>query len=127
MRWQRALAAMAAATLLGFAAGAPAEAGRRVVAPAGEERVVHHHAHWSRDWHAYRARPLVDPFAYRYEPRGYYPYYGSTYWRPAWEMRCRKRCAPVLPEYFPAFGYPIHWHHRAWHRTYHGRHYPWHW
>ena len=48
-----------------------------------------------------------DPYAYRYEPRGYYPYYGSPYWRPAREMLLyRDRYHHELPRYYPAWGYP---------------------
>ena len=32
-----------------------------------------------------------DPYAYRYEPRGYYPYYRSDYWRPAKYVLYRNR------------------------------------
>jgi hypothetical protein len=48
-----------------------------------------------------------DPYAYSYEPRGYYPYYGSPYWRPADEMLLyRERYRHELPRYYPAWGYP---------------------
>jgi hypothetical protein len=48
-----------------------------------------------------------DPYAYRYQPRVYYPYYGSPYWRPAAEMLLyRERYSHELPPYYPAWGYP---------------------
>jgi hypothetical protein len=48
-----------------------------------------------------------DPYAYRYEPPAYYPYYGSSYWRPAQEMRYRYRYPLAMPEFYPAWGYPL--------------------
>jgi hypothetical protein len=48
-----------------------------------------------------------DPYAYQFERRGYYPYYGSQYWRPAGEMLLyRDRYRHELPRYYPAWGYP---------------------
>lgn len=49
----------------------------------------------------------VDPYAYQYEPRGYYPYYNSGYWRP--------NCGQCVthyqhPPYWAAWGYtPALW------------------
>lgn len=37
--------------------------------------------------HVYR----VDPYAYYYEQRGYYPHYQSSYWRPLREVRQTNR------------------------------------
>ncbi|MBU2532894.1 MAG: hypothetical protein KKB37_09145 [Alphaproteobacteria bacterium] len=45
-----------------------------------------------------------DPFAYRYEHRGYYPYYGSHYWRPAYKVPLR-RFRYRQPRYYKAWGY----------------------
>jgi hypothetical protein len=74
--------------------------------------------HWrGHGWH-----DGYDPYAYRYEPRGYYPYYNSGYWKPLHVMR--KRCRPcyVLPPYYQAWGYPKRgYHHRQWHAEHHGR------
>ena len=68
-------------------------------------------AHWRR-------HSGVDPYAYSYEPRGYYPYYNSDYWRPAAELRYRRACCKpvlVLPPYYQAWGYPKPYSmHRAW-------------
>jgi hypothetical protein len=64
-----------------------------------------------------------DPYAYRYEPRGYYPYYNSGYWKPAWVMRQRPRPYYVHPPYYAAWGYPDrHYRHRDCHKVHH-RHY----
>jgi hypothetical protein len=67
-------------------------------------------------------RGAEDPHAYRYEPRGYYPYYNSGYWKSAREMRLRKRRHYNHPPYYAAWGYPDpYYHHRAWHAYNHGR------
>jgi hypothetical protein len=72
---------------------------------------------------SYRAYQDADPYAYRYEPRGYYPYYDSHYWR-----RPRAVHRPyLLPPYYQAWGYPRRWEHREWHNQNHGRIRPWHW
>ncbi len=75
-------------------------------------------------WH--RQHHGGDPYAYRFEPRGYYPYYGSHYWRPA--RKVRKRAGIKAPKYYPAWGYKKrHWRHREWHRRHHGGHPRWQW
>lgn len=51
----------------------------------GRDRVVNHWVYYPRYVHNYN----VDPYAYQYSPRGYYPYYNSGYWRPAAEVRAR--------------------------------------
>ncbi|HXF54955.1 MAG TPA: hypothetical protein VNK52_12595 [Hyphomicrobiaceae bacterium] len=48
-----------------------------------------------------------DPYAYYYEPPGYYPYVNSGQWRPAQEMRGRYRYPLWLPEYYSSWGYPL--------------------
>jgi hypothetical protein len=53
----------------------------------------------------YRLHSYEDPFAYRYEPRGYYPYYGAGYWRPAHTQRRRYDYEARPPHYHPAWGY----------------------
>jgi len=119
MRLFNLLAVAAIVTTFGLAAPESASADGM-----SEEKVVHHRAYYSRYRHVYR---VSDPYGYAYELRGYYPYYNSGYWRPAWEMRGR-RANFVLPPYYKAWGYPKkHYHHRAWHRAHHGRHYRWHW
>lgn len=67
-----------------------------------------------------------DPYAYRYEPRGYYPYYSSNLWRPAHKVR--RRPGITAPPYYQAWGYRKRsWRHRAWHNRNHGRHRLWQW
>ena len=67
-----------------------------------------------------------DPYAYRHEPRGYYPYYSSHYWRPAHKVR--RRPGIKAPKYYPAWGYYNRdWNHRDWHARHHGRHSHKHW
>jgi hypothetical protein len=95
----------------------PAEAGHRLYRDA--DRVVVHYGYYPRYRHVYVTE---DPYAYRYEPRGYYPYYNSGYWKSAREMRLRKRRHYNHPPYYAAWGYPDpYYHHRAWHAYNHGR------
>lgn len=133
MRLKSLLAALAALVCLGIAAPQQASAfdlHRDRPAGWGHTRDVHHHVYYPRYRHVYH----VDPYAYRYSPRGYYPYYGSHYWAPAYALRKRNHMryhhwnaqAPRY-KYYKAWGYPKHWHHRKWHAKHHGRHYPWHW
>lgn len=85
---------------------------------------------------AYRPRYVFreDPYAYQYEPRGYYPYYGSAYWSPTAYVRARNRLhynvwntQPPLYRYYQSWGYPKRWNNRAWHEAHDGRVRPWHW
>jgi hypothetical protein len=55
-------------------------------------------------WKRYDRQSKSDPYAYRYEHRGYYPYYGSRYWRPTRQVR-RRRFRFKQPRYHPAWGY----------------------
>lgn len=91
---------------------------------------------WKQYEPAYRPAPsrkvvagyfVTDPYAYRYEPRGYYPYYDSGYWRPYCGSKLNCVPAPYQPPYWKAWGYPKPWLNRSFHRVYHGRIYPWHW
>lgn len=87
----------------------------------GETRTVRHWVYYPRYHHRYYAHAHTDPYAYRYEPRGYYPYYNSHYWVPA---RCYRGCRPhhVRPPYYKAWGASKrHYHHRRWHAKHHGR------
>lgn len=113
-------AAVLAATMLGLAQ--PAAAFDRREHP-GAERVVSHYIYAPRYRHVYH---VADPWAYYSEPRGYYPYYNSGYWRPAHLVR---RTPPhALPPYHASWGAPKKSYvHRPWHDVHHGRHYPWHW
>ncbi len=71
-------------------------------------------------WHARApAGYVVDLYAYSYEPRRYYPYYNSGHWRPAAEVRLRRkyRYKLVHPPYYQAWGYPNRYYiKRSWHR-----------
>lgn len=91
-----AVAAAVITALIPASSAAEAAAGDRT-APSGRER----------GRAVYHGDDGGDPYAYRYEPRGYYPYYGSSYWRPAGEMLLyRDRYRHELPRYYPAWGYP---------------------
>jgi hypothetical protein len=79
------------------------------------------------DLHEHFWRGPGDPYAYRPENRGYYPYYNSGYWKPASELRYRPIPYYELPKYYPAWGYTKEWQNRKWHAEHHGRHRPWHW
>lgn len=55
-------------------------------------------------WKRYDRHSASDPYAYRYEHRGYYPYYGSDYWRPA-HMVKNRRFSYTQPRYHKSWGY----------------------
>lgn len=123
----RFLMALAAALMATGLAATAAEAGCwRHCPPAGWGRVqtVTHHGYYPRYRHVYRVQYATDPYAYRYEPRGYYPYYNSGYWRPAHELRYRARYIPAPPPYYAAWGYPNRHYSHAWRRRHeaHRRH-----
>ncbi|MDX2287933.1 MAG: hypothetical protein NW217_03830 [Hyphomicrobiaceae bacterium] len=124
MRSLRFVAVTTVLLALIVAIASPAEAGwRRHHAPVGwgHERVVTHHVYYPRYRHVYHVHAYTDPYAYRYEPRGYYPYYNSGYWRPAHEVS-RKRYRYALPPYYKAWGAKKRgYRHRAWHAEHHGR------
>jgi hypothetical protein len=100
----------------------PAEAThRRAPDGWGSVRTVVHYGYYPRYHHVYVTHTATDPYAYRYAPRGYYPYYNSGYWKSAHKMRCRKRARLARPPYYRSWGYPdAHYHHRAWHAEHHG-------
>jgi hypothetical protein len=133
MRQRIFAAVLAVLAGLGLAAQQPAEATCRYgCAPAGwgTVRTVQHWGYYPRYQHVYSVHYATDPYAYRYEPRGYYPYYNSGYWRPAHEMRHRRShlYAKVKVPYYQAWGYPKRgYHHRSWHARHHGRIHIGHW
>ena len=89
----------------------------------GHVRTVTHYGYYPRYQHVYAVHYVTDPYAYHYEPRGYYPYYNSGYWRPAAEMRWRRahQYRNINVPYYQAWGYPDRrYHHRAWHAYHHG-------
>jgi hypothetical protein len=71
----------------------PASAADIAREPAGynETRDVHHYRYVPNYRHFYHVSDGSDPYAYRYQRRGYYPYYHSNYWVKAEEMRKRYR------------------------------------
>ena len=50
-----------------------------------------------------------DPRSWYYKQRGYYPFYGSSYWVPRADMRYRYRYQYYGPKfhYYPAWGHPL--------------------
>lgn len=133
MRLKSIVAALAAIASIGLAH--PQRAGafgyhREQPEGWGQTRAINHWVYYPRYAHNYN----VDPYAYRYSPRGYYPYYNSRYWRPAHVIRERNHQhyhhwnvqAPRY-KYHPSWGRPQHWHHREWHHKHHGYHHGWHW
>jgi hypothetical protein len=128
----KSLIAMAAAVLaLGLAAPKPAEAfgWHRNGEPAGwgRMRTIRHWVYYPRYHHTYHSHVATDPYAYRYEPRGYYPYYNSHYWRPAQEMKVA-RPHYKRPTYHKAWGAKKkHYNHVQWHIEKHGGHRRHHW
>ena len=72
----------------------------------------------------YTADSKHDPYHYNYEPRGYYPYYDSHYWRPAHKVRNRRSHYTKphhQPPYFKAWGLRRYKHVQE--RYHHGRRY----
>lgn len=99
--------------------------GRHAHESHGHVRVIERRVYRPR--YRYRLHTPEDPHRYRYEPRGYYPYYGSHYWRPRHEVR-RKSYRFHQPRYYKSWGKKKrHWNNRAWHRRNHGRHRFWQW
>ncbi|MBS0243103.1 MAG: hypothetical protein JSS20_13065 [Proteobacteria bacterium] len=99
---------------------------------------AHHHVHHvykSDRWAFYKPYGhywRIDPYAWRYSPRGYYPYYGSEYWTDARFIKWRNRqhlnnWNGKRPHYYKSWGYPKPWNNRAWHEAHDGRVAPWHW
>lgn len=85
----------------------------------GHVRTVRHWVYYPRHHHVYLKHADTDPYAYRYEPRGYYPYYNSAYW-----VKPRvKRFRGHLPPYYAAWGSPRRsYHHVEWHCRHYGGH-----
>lgn len=80
MRFKTWAALAASVASLMFAGSAPATADGCLHGCGpdghGKARTVRHWVYYPRYTHVYR----VDPYAYQYSPRGYYPYYNSGYW-----------------------------------------------
>lgn len=130
MRLMSLFATAAALLAAAVASPAPAEAGwHRSAEPDGwaEPRVVRHWVYYPRYAHVYLRSSGTDPYAYRYEPRGYYPYYNSGYWVPACSY-CRPKHNFRLPKYYKAWGATKrNYHHYEWHNRHHGGHRHNHW
>jgi len=130
MRFKSVLAAILAAVVLSIGFSTPGSAGgwERRGPPAGwgRERVVRHWVYRPRYQHRFHVHHRTDPYAYRYEPRGYYPYYSSGYWRPAHKVRRHRGYA--APRYYPSWGYKKRrYRHERWHARNHGGHPFWLW
>lgn len=127
MRVKSILGALAAVAALTLASPQPADAGgclRECARPDGFDhpRVVRHWAYYPRYVHVYATHADTDRFAYRYEPKGYYPYYNSGYWVPR-AVYQREAYPYRLPRYYKAWGYPKPgYRHYEWHRKHHGGH-----
>ena len=133
MRLARILAAVAALAAIGLSVLATGVALSADLDGSGarKKRVGHYHR-------VYKPAPKYvfdpDPYAYQYEPRGYYPYYAAGYWRPTAYVKARERVhynvwntQPPVYSYYRSWGYPLkYWPHKAWHDAYFGRHRPWH-
>ncbi len=131
MRLKSMIAMVAAVLALALASPKSAEAfgWHRTGEPAGwgRMRTVRHWVYRPRHHHVYHSHVATDPYAYRYEPRGYYPYYNSHYWRPAHEMR-KRRPHYALPKYYRAWGHPKrNYRHVEWHMKKYGGHRRGHW
>jgi hypothetical protein len=112
------------AAILAFAAAAvsPADAGHRRHGGWGHAPTVVHYGYYPRYNHVYVTHQATDPYAYHYQPRGYYPYYNSGYWRPAHEVRAKRVRRYARPAYYKAWGHPVSgYSHHGWHARYHGR------
>ncbi|MEO1281407.1 MAG: hypothetical protein AAFV69_06700 [Pseudomonadota bacterium] len=131
MRIQAVLAALIVAVAAIITGPKTADAGGlfgdRAPAGWGTERTVRHYVYAPRYRHSYRFHNGTDPYAYRYEPRGYYPYYNSGYWRPRHTVKKRHGHYKQAP-YYQAWGdNRKHYKHRKWHKEHHGRHRLGHW
>ena len=108
MRFKKLSALATAVMALGLAAPMPAEASER------------------RIFHRYTIESHIDPYAYRYEPNGYYPYYNSRYWRSRHLVKRRRGFR--APRYYKAWGAKKRgYKHRKWHNKHHGGHRHWDW
>lgn len=132
MRLKSLLAAALAFAALAAAPLGTAEATGERAKPEGwgKTRHIHHSVYYP----SYRHHYHVDPYAWRYSPRGYYPFYGSAYWSKASYIKARNRAhynhwntEPPHFKYYKSWGYPRHWHNREWHYKHHGFHHRWHW
>jgi hypothetical protein len=116
--------AAAAVALVVMSPGSASAFGDRPDVPAGwvGDRAVRHWVYYPRYRNYYLTNAATDPFAYEYEPRGYYPYYNSGYWKPRAEVP-RNRAHFIAPKYYQAWGAnKKHWDQAKWHAEHHGDH-----
>ena len=114
MRLKSLLAACAALACIGVADPQPAAAFGDRDQPDGWNTVrpIRHWVYYPRYAHNYH----VDPYAYQYSPRRYYPYNSANYWQPARTVRKRNHQhynhwnvqAPRY-KYYPSWGYSKNW------------------
>lgn len=132
MRLKHSLARIAALAALVLTTLSPvaADGVRDKAEGYGKPQHVHHRVYRPVYVHHYK----VDPYAYQYSPRGYYPFYGSAYWQNSAYIKKRNRLhynawnvEPPRFKYYKSWGYPKHWHNREWHAKHHGYHHRWHW
>lgn len=98
-------------------------------AAADHRRDTHADNRWACRgiWLPHYRQGAPDPFAYKYCPRGYYPYYNSSYWRSRHEVGSN-RARFHHPKYYKAWGASRkHYRHYRWHAEHHDRHDPAHW
>ena len=109
MRFKSLLAALAVVLSVAMIVPGSAEAGwRRSSVPDGwgRTRTINHYIYYPRYRHVYRVHPHTDPYAYYYEPRGYYTKSSSRYWRRADRVhRHHKVRGHHKYRYHPAWGY----------------------
>jgi len=89
----------------------------------GKPQTIKHRVYYPRYVHHYK----VDPYAWRYSPRGYYPFYGSNYWTKSSYVKWRNRAhlndwntRPPHFRYYQSWGYPKKWDNAKWHPEHHG-------
>jgi hypothetical protein len=97
-----------------------------------QDREVRHWVYYPRYHHVYLTHAAThshkaDPYAYRYEPNGYYPYYNSGYWKKRHEI-ARNRPHHSQPKYYAGWGAKKkNYKHVQWHKSHHGGHDHAHW
>ena len=119
-----AIAAAAAALVLSSPQPASAFDRDRPDTPSGWVGVRHirHWVYYPRYQHYYLSHGQTDPFAYDYEPRGYYPAYNTGYWKPRSQVALH-RAHYTAPHYNKAWGAnKTHWDQVKWHTEHHGGH-----
>lgn len=125
MRMKGILAAAVALAGMGLASPNDARAFDRDRAdvPRGwvDVRPVRHWVYYPRYRNYYYTNGQTDPFAYAYEPRGYYPYYNSGEWKPLKKV-AHHRAHYKHPAYFAGWGSNRrHWDQYTWHLAHDGR------